>query len=278
MKRKIILTIIILLFSGGILLVSYPALSEWNHSNIQKRINNQYILTVKEKKDEEIESEIRKVQEYNEYVMDGRVVLSDPFDETAIIPSKKSYEELLNVNGDRIMGFIKIPQLSVNLPIYHSTDDEVMRKGAGHLPGTSFPIGGKGTHAVLSSHRGLSNAKLFSDLNKLELGDEFYISVLNKTLAYKVDQIKVVEPEDISDLKVEYDKDYVTLITCTPYSLNTHRLLVRGERIEFQEETDFEKNLPKRNLPYPSISIFLIVIIVVIVIIIFLRTGKHHNK
>ena len=279
MKYRIALILTILLFAGGFILVLYPVISEWNHSNLQKELNDQYISTVGEKKDEEIEAELKKVREYNKYVQEGRVVLSDPFDETAVLPSKESYEELLNVNGDRIMGFIHIPQISVEIPIYHSTDDEVMRKGAGHLPGTSFPIGGDGTHSVLSSHRGLSSAKLFTDLDKLEIGDEFYIYVLDRKLAYKVDQIKIVEPENISDLKIDDEEDYITLITCTPYSLNTHRLLVRGKRINMENQTSIEGNgLPKRNVPYPFYSICFIVITIIAIVIIYIRTDTYKEK
>ena len=148
------------------------------------------------------------------------------------------YDGLLNVNGDGIMGYIRIPAIDVALPIYHGVEGETLEKGVGHLPGSSLPVGGESTHAVLAAHSGLASQRMFTDLEQLQMGDTFYISVLGDTLAYEVDQILVVEPDDTSALSREVGQDYVTLITCTPYGINTHRLLVRGKRVLYVETAE----------------------------------------
>ncbi|MGL6200613.1 MAG: class C sortase [Lachnospiraceae bacterium] len=150
----------------------------------------------------------------------------------------EEYNAILNINGNGMMGYIRIPDINVKLPIYHGTSSEVLEKGAGHLTQTSLPIGGASTHTVLSAHTGNSKSELFTNLVQLKEGDIFYLEVLGETLAYKVDQIKVVEPTDIESLAIELSKDYVTLVTCTPYGINTYRLLVRGERTDYIEVLD----------------------------------------
>lgn len=146
------------------------------------------------------------------------------------------YEDLLNLANNGIMGYIMIPAINIDLPIYHGTTGAAMEKGAGHMEGTSLPVGGIGTHAVISAHSGMASAKLFTDLDKLKLGDMFFITVCNQKLAYEVDNIAVVEPTDIDLIRIDTQQDYVTLLTCTPYGVNTHRLLVRGHRVEMAEE------------------------------------------
>lgn len=171
---------------------------------------------------------LKEAEDYNKKLTNLDVV--DSFiDENFKVDD--SYLKILNLDKDGMMGYIEIPKIGVKLPIYHTTNSDVMEKGAGHQAGTSFPIGGKGTHAVIAAHRGLPSSKLFTDLGLLRKGDVFYIHVLNKKVAYEVDKIKTVKPTDTKDIKLYKDKDYVTLVTCTPYSINTHRLLVRGERI-----------------------------------------------
>ena len=147
------------------------------------------------------------------------------------------YEAILNPLGNGLMGQVEIPCIDITLPIYHYTDEEVLQKGAGHLPGSSVPVGGAGSHAVISAHRGLPSAKMFTDLDRVKIGNVFYIHVLGDTLAYEVDQILTVEPSDTEALSVQEGEDYCTLLTCTPYAVNSHRLLVRGHRIPYEEET-----------------------------------------
>ncbi len=194
-----------------------------------------------------LNEELKSARQYNANLLDYGAFLTDPFDESKIEdPTTEPYASLLNLDGDGLMGYISIPAIDVDLPIYHGTKAETLEDGVGHLQPTSLPVGGKGTHAVLSAHTGVAGRKLFTDLNQLAKGDEFYIRVLNKTLAYKVDDIRTVLPEDVSSLSIERDKDYVTLVTCTPYGINDHRLLVRGVRTKYVPER--EKNTAKKNI------------------------------
>lgn len=179
-------------------------------------------------------SELQAAQEYNKTLF-GTTVLSDPFDPDAGEETDAEYESLLNLSGNSVMARIEIPVIGIDLPVYHGTSDEVLRKGAGHLRKTSLPVGGKGTHAVITGHTGLSSARLFTDLNLMAEGDIFLIHCLDQTLAYQVDSIKIVEPTETDDLRIDPEQDYVTLVTCTPYGINTHRLLVRGTRIPYEE-------------------------------------------
>ena len=149
---------------------------------------------------------------------------------------RTKYESLLNVSGYGIIGYIEIPSINCSLPIYHGTDEAILQIAVGHIEGTSLPVGGSGTHCVLSGHRGLPSARLFTDLDKMVIGDTFLMRVLDETLTYEVDQIRIVLPYEMDDLEIEEGKDYCTLVTCTPYGINSHRLLVRGHRIENQEE------------------------------------------
>jgi len=183
--------------------------------------------------------------------------LTDPFEANADQTSSGAYHSILNIRGDGMMGYIRIPAISVKLPIYHGTGEDILEKGVGHLEQTSFPIGGESTHTVLSAHTGSPAAELFTNLDKLEKGDLFYLEVLGETLAYRVDQIKVVEPTDIDSLMIESSKDYATLVTCTPYGINSHRLLVRGERTEYIEEQD--QNVAGQNIVRSKRFIIMIV-------------------
>lgn len=180
----------------------------------------------------EIDAALEAAREYNKTI--STVQIEDVDKIKADLPP---YEDLLNLANNGIMGYIEIPAINIDLPIYHGTTGAAMEKGAGHMEGTSLPVGGIGTHAVISAHSGMSSAKLFTDLDKLKLGDVFFITVCNEKLAYEVDNIAVVEPTDIDLIRIDTQQDYVTLLTCTPYGVNTHRLLVRGHRVEMAEET-----------------------------------------
>lgn len=185
--------------------------------------------------DKEILIARSKAEAYNKGLF-GTVALTDPFDPDANTETDAEYESLLNFSENSIMATVEIPVINVNLPIYHGTSDEVLKKGAGHLKKTSLPIGGKGTHAVITGHTGFSSARLFTDLNLLKIDDVFYVNCLDEVLAYRVDSIKIVEPEETDDLRIVADQDYVTLVTCTPYGINSHRLLVRGVRIPYDAQ------------------------------------------
>lgn len=191
-----------------------------------------YETNVEEMDEEKIDAMKEAAKKYNEQL--SNVVSVD--DENENNEQGESYADLLNIGES--LGYITIPKINVNLPIYNGTSQDVLSKGVGHMEQSSYPLGGESTHCVLTGHRGLPSAVLFTDLDKLEIGDEFYLHVLDEILAYKVDQIKVVEPNESGDLEIIDGKDYCTLVTCTPYAINSHRLLVRGERTEYKGEQD----------------------------------------
>ncbi|MCH5299003.1 MAG: class C sortase [Ruminococcus sp.] len=234
MKKVLIGVIGVFILLAGISLASYPFISNYlmslNHSSEIKQQEE----VVERANPETIKKALDDAKVYNKNLL-GSIILTDPFDPNFIPKVDVKYEELLNLNGDSVIATVEIPKIKVKMPIFHGTSQSVLLKGAGHLQNTSLPVGGKTTHAVITGHTGVSNASLFTDLDKLVKGDVFFIHVLNKTLAYEVDQIKVVLPTETDDLRIRKDKDYVTLLTCTPYGINSHRLLVRGERIPYEK-------------------------------------------
>ena len=225
MKKRKTTIIMTLFFFIGLLTLLYPTLSNYYNEKMQVKTiyNYENILNEADKIDfDKLKSD---AQEYNEKL----VSLKEPL---LTYDTLTNYKELLNVNNDGMIGYITIDKIKVELPIYHGTSNEVLNSSVGHLEGSSLPIGGLGTHSVLSAHRGLPSSKLFTDLDKLDIGDTFKITILDETLTYEIDKITIVKPSDRSELKINSDEDYVTLLTCTPYGINTHRLLVRGKRIE----------------------------------------------
>ena len=225
-KRTLSTILLIVGFLVGLSLLLYPTVSDYWNSMHQSRAITSYAEHVADIDDSLYESLWAGAQAYNASLLEkaDRFTLSDE--------DLAEYEQMLTVPGTNVIGYIEIDKINCYLPIYHGTDDAVLQVGVGHLEGTSLPVGGAGTHCVLSGHRGLPSAKLFTDLDQLEVGDTFVLYVLDETLTYEVDQIRIVEPTDLSDLAIEEGKDYCTLMTCTPYSINTHRLLVRGHRVE----------------------------------------------
>lgn len=235
MKRKIFTAIAALVMLAGIAVMLYPLVSNLLYERQQEELTEFYADKAEEIPEEEKDEQLEECRIYNDNLRSGGVLLTDPFEGAQLDPAAHPYVDLLNITGDGAMGSLEIPAIGVDLVIYHGTDEEVLQKGVGHLQGSSLPIGGTGTHSVLSAHTGLSSKKLFTDLDQLEEGDVFYIHVLNEDLAYQVDQIKVVLPSDTEDLQINAEEDYVTLITCTPYGINSHRLLVRGTRVPYDE-------------------------------------------
>lgn len=218
---------------AGICLCLYPVLSSFLEGEHLKNVVSTYESSVEKVKEEEAEQMLHEAEEYNDILyQEAGSIASKPREERL---HEKRYENLLNLSDTGIMGTIEIPKISVNLPIYHGTTEEVLSIGIGHLEGSSLPVGGKNTHSILTGHRGLPNAKLFTRLDELEKGDLFYIQVGNKTLAYRVNDIKVIKPEDAEELSIKADKDEVSLITCTPYGINSHRLVVTGERTKYKD-------------------------------------------
>ena len=239
MKQKILTILAILVFLAGISLLAYPAVSNLLYEKEQEELMEHYDSIVGENLTaDEQAAELQECREYNRGLLQGGVLLTDPFDMSQLDPSALPYAGLLNVDEEGGMAYLRIPAIDVELMIYHGTEEEVLQKGVGHLQGSSLPVGGTGTHCVLSAHTGLNDKKLFTDLDQLENGDIFYIHVLGEILAYQVDQIRVVLPEETEDLKINAREDYVTLVTCTPYGINTHRLLVRGTRVPYEEERE----------------------------------------
>lgn len=209
----------------GICGLLYPSVSQYWNSKTQTRAVENYREILESLQPEDYEAFFQEAEAYNQALNELRTPLADYRQLTG-------YNDILNVSGTGIMGYISIPKLGVELPLYHTISAEVLNVACGHMEGTSLPVGGESTHCVLSAHRGLPHARLFTDLDKMEEGDVFTITVLNRTLTYQVDQIKVVRPNEVDDVQIVEGEDLCTLLTCTPYGINTHRLLVRGTRIE----------------------------------------------
>ena len=244
-KTKINIGKILLVFITtciSLCLILYPYISNYLFENRADGIVSAVEAQSESAEDNQYDDDIEAAKAYNENLVTGKIKLKDPFDENAEDEDTKEYKSLLNMTEDGVMGFIKIPSIDVSLPIYHGTSEETLEKGAGHLQGTSLPIGGPSTHTVITGHTGLSSAKLFTDLIELEEGDIFFLNVMGEKMAYKIDQIQKVLPKDIDSLTIEDGKDYCTLVTCTPYGVNTHRLLVRGVRTDYQEATEEPSN------------------------------------
>lgn len=223
--------ILVLIMLIGVGLLVYPTFSDWWNSFHQTRAIAGYTSAVANMDREEFDRMWAEAEAFNTYLSQksGRFNLSEQELET--------YNSILDVTGTGIMGYIDIPSIKISLPVYHGTDEAILQIAIGHIIGTSFPIGGEGSHCAVSGHRGLPSAKLFTDIDKLQAGDKFLLQVLDRTLTYEVDQIRIVLPQELQDLEIDPYSDYCTLITCTPYGVNTHRLLVRGHRVD-NDNTD----------------------------------------
>lgn len=238
-KKKIILGIILLLIAFFVCL--YPVISNFTATKYQSIVQTKYEKAVSTMDDETINKAKEAALAYNRTLIPG-VADNMAFSEEALKSAAENYDSLLNIRGDGIMGYVEIPKIDVNLPIYHGTSDDSLDRGVGHLLGSSLPVGGETSHTVLTAHSGLAGQRLFSDLDKLECGDTFYIRTLNETMAYMVLEINTVFPEDTSKLAIMPGHDVCTLVTCTPYGVNTHRLMVRGTRIQ-NAQAEYVENL-----------------------------------
>ena len=268
-KSRLINIILVAFLLVGLSLLLYPSVSDYWNSFHQTRAIMRYMEEVGSMDSEEYDRVINSAHAYNAAIDPTafRWFLSDEMREV--------YQKELNFNNDGAMGFVTIDKINVSLPIYHGTSEAILQTSIGHIEWTSLPVGGESSHCVLSGHRGLPRAKLFSDLDKLVVGDVFSLNVLNATLTYQVDQIRVVEPDDVSYLQIEEGKDYCTLVTCTPYGINSHRLLVRGHRIDnpmgdakiVADAMQIDKIYV---VPFVGVPILLILLI-----LLFFSTGKH---
>lgn len=233
MKKKtsnFITVLLVLILLVGLSLLLYPSVSDYWNSFHQSKAITQYAERVANLDEDQYAEIWDAAADYNASLLDraNSYLLSDAQEET--------YQQLLNVSGDGVMGYIEIPSIQCSLPVYHGTAESVLQTAVGHLEWTSLPVGGESTHCVLSGHRGLPSAKLFTNLDKLVVGDVFMLRVLDEVLTYEVDQILIVEPQETAELQIVEGQDYCTLVTCTPYGINTHRLLVRGHRIDNLKE------------------------------------------
>lgn len=278
MKRKHISTIfIILIFLVGLGFISYPTVSNlWNQAH-QSRAIATYSKQVEKLDDSENKKMLKAARKYNKSLLKK----SDHWKLSK--KDKKKYESLLDVSGTGIMGYIEVPKIDCSFPIYHGTDEGALQIAIGHLEGSSLPVGGKSTHCVLSGHRGLPSARLFTDLDQMEEGDIFILNILGRKLAYEVDQIKVVLPEEMSDLEIEEGKDLCTLVTCTPYGINTHRLLVRGHRTEYVEKK-VEEEQKEVQTKKTDIRLMIaggagvLILLIIIIVIVIKRRRKRRNQ
>ena len=257
--------LLILILLAGVSLLLYPTVSDYWNSFHQSRAIASYAEQVANIDDAQYEELWDAAQDYNQSLLHrpNDLLLSDE--------QQEIYKSLLDFGGNGIMGYIEIPIIDVMLPIYHGTNESVLQIAVGHLDWTSLPVGGAGSHCVLSGHRGLPSARLFTDLDKLKVGDVFMLHVLNEILTYEIDQILIVEPQDTDPLLIEPGKDLCTLITCTPYGINSHRMLVRGHRIESQEEpkdiritADAVRIEPLMVVPFVAVPILLVLLIILL--------------
>ena len=225
MRRKLSTILFVIVFLAGLSLLLYPTVSDYWNSFHQSRAIASYVDAVDNTDEQKLEEMRQAAEAYNEKLLSkqDRYDMSDS--------DRAEYESLLDVSGTGVMGYIEIPSINVSLPIYHGTDNTILQIGVGHIEGTSLPVGGASTHCAVSGHRGLTSSKLFTDIDQMAEGDTFKLYVLGETLTYEVDQIRIVLPDELNDLKIEEGQDYCTLITCTPYGVNSHRLLIRGHRI-----------------------------------------------
>ena len=270
MKRKVINIIIIALALIGVVLLVYPYVSYRLSDRDQTYVVQQYDDSLAKMTARQMEEEWERARAYNASLATS--VLYDPF-ASGQADMDAEYLSLLDIAGNGVMCHIEIPKIKADLPVFHGVSLSTLEKGAGHLEGSSLPVGGAGTHAVMTAHTGLNSAKLFTDLVEMKIGDEFYIYTLDQILAYRVDNILVVEPEDVGALSMVEGKDYVTLVTCTPYGINSHRLLVRGIRVDYTPEeikqaiADTDTVLSNETIMLYAGIVLLILLIIAILIV-----------
>ena len=272
-KRKVITLILLGVFLAGLSLLLYPSVSSYWNSITQSRAIVDYDTIVKSLSPKDYTTYFERAEEYNSELK----ALPFPLTEYQQI---SGYDDCLNAAGDGVIGYIDIDKIQVKLPIYHGTDPSILNHACGHIQGSSFPIAGKGTHAAISAHRGLPSAKLFSDLDKLEVGDTFRITVLDKTFIYEVDQIKTVLPDDVSDLLIDEEKELCTLVTCTPYGVNDHRLLVHCVRTKYnKKDVDKQKSLAGRHWGKREFAVLIVVVAILLLLLdIVIHTIRKRRK
>ena len=269
----------ILIFLIGLGLMAFPLISQYLYYEAAQVHVDLFEQEVKEISNEEIDRRILLAQAYNDALVQGygqdEVSPSDPFNEADHQAGIQEYARMLEVHEQ--IGYLSIPKITQKLPVFAGTEEIVLQKGVGHLQGTSLPVGGNNTHSVLTAHRGLPNARLFTDLNQLELGDYFYFHNLSETLAYQVDDIKVIEPSEVDHLEIIPGHDYMTLLTCTPYRVNSHRLLVRGHQVPYSQATE-EKQIQTHGDNKKYKILFYITLALLLLLILWLIHDRRRQR
>lgn len=272
MKKHLSTIILVLAFFAGLSLMLYPTVSDYINSLHQSEAIAEYAENISELDEEEYERLRQEAMEYNNSLAAKENLWSLSDEE------KNKYYQTLNINDNGVMSYIEIPKINCYLPIYHGTDEGVLQTSIGHIPGTSLPIGGENSHCVLSGHRGLPSAKLFSELDQLTKGDLFHIRTLNEELTYEVDQILIVLPTEVDSIKIDPGQDYCTLVTCTPYGVNSHRLLVRGHRVEKQNKTKVIRVVSDALQIEPIIVASMIATPILLIMLIGVMTSNPNKK
>lgn len=288
MKRRQILSIIaaVIVFLLALVLMLYPIISTRINARYASEIQTTYEAVIEDTDNSELLAAKEEAVRYNESITPGATD-TESYSQEALLAASQNYEELLDIAGDGIMAYVQIPKIGVQLPVYHGTNNDSLDRGIGHLLGSSLPVGGESTHSILTAHSGMASQKMFSDLPQLEVGDVFYLKVLGETLAYQVDQIHTVLPHDTTYLGIEQSEDLCTLVTCTPFGVNTHRLLVRGFRIPYEEaevivettqEEVVESTWEQHYLKGILIGVVIVLILVVVAVIVWLIGRNRHEK
>jgi len=272
MKKRISSFILIIIFLIGLSLLLYPTFSDYWNSLHQSRAISSYVHNVADLDKERYDQMWADAENYNKQILErvNPYFISDA--------ERQAYSECLNISSDGMMGYIEIPTINCLLPIYHGINDTVLQRAIGHIDYTSLPIGGESTHSALSGHRGLPSAKLFSTLDKLDEGDLFLIRIMDETLTYEVDQILIVEPTETSSLEIVEGEDYCTLITCTPYGVNTHRLLVRGHRVDAREISSSIRVTADAIQIEPIVVAPIIAVLLLLIMIVWFFISKHIKR
>ena len=273
MKKHRTTIILVLILFAGLALLLYPTFSDWWNSMHQSRAVASYVEAMANMEEDTYQQLWDEANAYNQELVKKGISAYNMTDEEL-----ERYKSVLDVTGTGIMGYIEIGRVNILLPIYHSTDDSVIQVAVGHVEWSSLPVGGESTHAVLSGHRGLPSARLFTDIDQLVIGDTFLIQVLDETLTYEIDQIRIVLPSEIKDLRIEEGKDYCTLVTCTPYGVNTHRLLVRGHRIDTVTEHTVRVSADAIQIDTTLVALFIAVPVVVLLALIVLLMPKKKAR
>lgn len=268
LSNRVLITIMVI----GFLILAYPSVSDWWNSFHQSRAIASYVETVANLDQSDFDKMIADAEYYNASLIDKKNRFKMSEEET------RAYNSILDVTGTGIMGYVQIPKIHISYPIYHGTEDTVLQIAIGHIAGSSLPVGGAGTHCLISGHRGLPSARLFTDIDRLTEGDTFVLQVLDRTYTYEVDQIRIVLPEELDSLTIDPEKDYCTLITCTPYGINTHRLLVRGHRVD--NELDGSKVVAEAIVLRPEIvaPVIAVPMLVILLAWVFLSSRKKKNR